>query len=329
MSVYTTENKIFIQYVPENPLLLEKLQSKHFTSVLDCKKYLNKCKKNKEIEMFSCRKVQCCFITANGVPCKKSVYDCEDKCTSHIHMSGPIVKQPNRNPKCSHITDKNVPCKMYCVKGVNVCRFHIRQYNVTDCRKCMVEGCEKDICINGSRYCNDHICDCEGFNVFGVEALLTWYLKLFSTTTYDIRSYRKVTYPLTYLEFITAYKHFSLTVPSKALDYFSILKHIAYDREQIGRIFRDIDMVYDNNEDYNIFELSMFRIESKFLNDIWIRYPSTILAHTTDDNCGICLSNFELNTKVCKLPCKHMYHAECFNEWYAINNSCPLDRCKC
>ena len=43
-----------------------------------------------------------------------------------------------------------------------------------------------------------------------------------------------------------------------------------------------------------------------------------------DKECGICLSNLEVNEKVTQLPrCIHIYHVECIVPWLKINNTCP------
>lgn len=43
-----------------------------------------------------------------------------------------------------------------------------------------------------------------------------------------------------------------------------------------------------------------------------------------DAVCVICLSSYEENEKLKKLPCKHHFHADCIDEWIRVNRSCPL-----
>lgn len=49
----------------------------------------------------------------------------------------------------------------------------------------------------------------------------------------------------------------------------------------------------------------------------------------TEDNtekCTICLSEFEDNEDVRRLPCMHLFHIECVDQWLATNKRCPICR---
>ncbi|KAI3685127.1 hypothetical protein L6452_34361 [Arctium lappa] len=43
-------------------------------------------------------------------------------------------------------------------------------------------------------------------------------------------------------------------------------------------------------------------------------------------NCRICLEDFEVGSKAGKLPCSHLFHVECINQWVAYHRSCPICR---
>ncbi|DBA04785.1 TPA: hypothetical protein N0F65_004422, partial [Lagenidium giganteum] len=43
-----------------------------------------------------------------------------------------------------------------------------------------------------------------------------------------------------------------------------------------------------------------------------------------DDVCPICLIDFEDDEDVRKLPCKHIFHVPCVDEWLKRNTSCPM-----
>lgn len=51
--------------------------------------------------------------------------------------------------------------------------------------------------------------------------------------------------------------------------------------------------------------------------------------HTNEkDNrsCVICLSKFELKSKIRPLPCNHAFHAKCVDKWLRTNRTCPICR---
>ena len=49
-----------------------------------------------------------------------------------------------------------------------------------------------------------------------------------------------------------------------------------------------------------------------------------------DDNlqekCTICLSEFEDGEDVRRLPCMHLFHIECVDQWLVTNKKCPICR---
>lgn len=44
------------------------------------------------------------------------------------------------------------------------------------------------------------------------------------------------------------------------------------------------------------------------------------------DKCTICLSEFEEDECVRRLPCMHLYHVECVDQWLSTNKRCPICR---
>ena len=45
-----------------------------------------------------------------------------------------------------------------------------------------------------------------------------------------------------------------------------------------------------------------------------------------DGICTVCQSNFEKDSIIFELHCKHIFHKECVNTWLARKNICPLCR---
>lgn len=44
------------------------------------------------------------------------------------------------------------------------------------------------------------------------------------------------------------------------------------------------------------------------------------------DKCTICLSEFEQEEDVRRLPCMHLFHVECVDQWLMHNKRCPICR---
>jgi hypothetical protein len=42
------------------------------------------------------------------------------------------------------------------------------------------------------------------------------------------------------------------------------------------------------------------------------------------DACSVCLSDYENQETIMILPCAHIYHKQCVEEWFANNKTCPL-----
>jgi hypothetical protein len=55
-----------------------------------------------------------------------------------------------------------------------------------------------------------------------------------------------------------------------------------------------------------------------------IELPCVHFDDPQDAVCSICLENYEDNDVLRKLPCKHLFHEACLDEWLGLNASCPL-----
>lgn len=58
----------------------------------------------------------------------------------------------------------------------------------------------------------------------------------------------------------------------------------------------------------------------------WARPPKVFVACM--DPCPICHSTIG-ETIAFDLPCKHIFHAECLEEWFSKSDTCPMCRKKC
>ncbi|NP_001155404.1 RING finger protein 181-like [Acyrthosiphon pisum] len=43
-----------------------------------------------------------------------------------------------------------------------------------------------------------------------------------------------------------------------------------------------------------------------------------------DEQCRICLSQYQLNDKALNMPCNHIFHENCLKTWLEKSNFCPL-----
>ncbi|KAG6962570.1 hypothetical protein JG687_00007076 [Phytophthora cactorum] len=52
--------------------------------------------------------------------------------------------------------------------------------------------------------------------------------------------------------------------------------------------------------------------------------PASVGSTENEDVCPICLIEFEDGEDVRNLPCKHIFHVACIDEWLKRNTSCPM-----
>lgn len=61
-------------------------------------------------------------------------------------------------------------------------------------------------------------------------------------------------------------------------------------------------------------------VDLEKLNDVRIDLINT------DKECVICLGNIENKENSIILSCNHIFHYDCFKNWYSKNTTCPLCR---
>lgn len=55
--------------------------------------------------------------------------------------------------------------------------------------------------------------------------------------------------------------------------------------------------------------------------------PSTNLEKLENPlTCCICLVDLEEGNEVRKLPCSHLFHKDCIDQWLIVNKTCPIDK---
>ncbi len=57
-------------------------------------------------------------------------------------------------------------------------------------------------------------------------------------------------------------------------------------------------------------------------------YTESEKAKESSKTCTICLCEFEVDEKVCGLPCDngHIFHTKCIEQWLETNSVCPVCR---
>merc|ERR1712217_435735 len=56
------------------------------------------------------------------------------------------------------------------------------------------------------------------------------------------------------------------------------------------------------------------------------KLPVQVLSKTCiADVCPVCQDTMDVGESVRRLPCAHMFHAECIARWFHVKLTCPLD----
>ncbi len=94
------------------------------------------------------------------------------------------------------------------------------------------------------------------------------------------------------------------------------------------------DMIIDNmswgyNQRYD-YDHDIIPLNQPLYSQLQIQSKPTkiILENKIEDICSICLEDFDLQTEIYKLKCKHFYHINCLDKWLEHKDTCPLDRLK-
>ena len=91
-------------------------------------------------------------------------------------------------------------------------------------------------------------------------------------------------------------------------------------RIEIGKVTVFHDLVFFEGEIYSYDDLN--KIKSLNLPEITIKDPNKL--EEKNKKCMICLENFGANEKVTALPCIHLFHTQCINQWIERRKNCPI-----
>ena len=97
------------------------------------------------------------------------------------------------------------------------------------------------------------------------------------------------------------------------------------DQETINNLCPDVDnMTY---EELLALEEKMGNVKKGFSDKEKYNLPVVVYSKKwfkNQDNCVICLNDFQEKEKVMKLGCDHIFHVDCMKDWLENNKKCPL-----
>jgi len=97
------------------------------------------------------------------------------------------------------------------------------------------------------------------------------------------------------------------------------------DQETINNLCPDVDnMTY---EELLALEEKMGNVKKGFSEKEKYNLPVVVYSKKwfkNQDNCVICLNDFQEKEKVMKLGCDHIFHVDCMKDWLENNKECPL-----
>ncbi len=78
---------------------------------------------------------------------------------------------------------------------------------------------------------------------------------------------------------------------------------------------------------FNCYKRFFLKTNADVPPNVELPSDASLMEHSLDPSveCSICLSN---KTDLI-LPCSHMFHAKCLEEWFYHNTTCPLCRYDC
>jgi hypothetical protein len=108
-----------------------------------------------------------------------------------------------------------------------------------------------------------------------------------------------------------------------------VLFFFSYTTAMICRCFKGV--CFNNNSNNSNNRIYNSDIESRLIPNLSQIDKKTIsyeelLNDNNDDDCTICLEEFNNDDEIVKLKCNHLFHSKCIDDWIEKNQSCPLCR---
>ena len=105
-----------------------------------------------------------------------------------------------------------------------------------------------------------------------------------------------------------------------------VLFFFSYTTAMICRCFKGV--CFNNNNNNRIYDSD---IEARLIPNLSQIDKKTIsyeelLNNDEDNDCTICLEEFNNDEEIIKLKCNHLFHSKCIDDWIKKNQSCPLCR---
>lgn len=106
-----------------------------------------------------------------------------------------------------------------------------------------------------------------------------------------------------------------------------VLFFFSYTTAMICRCFKGV-FFNNNNNNNRIYDSD---IEARLIPNLSQIDKKTIsyeelLNNDEDNDCTICLEEFNNDEEIIKLKCNHLFHLKCIDDWIKKNQSCPLCR---
>ncbi|KAJ9560156.1 hypothetical protein OSB04_005316 [Centaurea solstitialis] len=82
-------------------------------------------------------------------------------------------------------------------------------------------------------------------------------------------------------------------------------------------------MADESNADRRVLPLEVLLLFTRPPAELEPPTMVTVDVEETAENCSVCVEELEVGSKAGRLPCNHLFHVECINQWAAYHRTCP------